>query len=140
MRTLLAPAYTGTLNDKPLRFFKAPLQGAQFPWHAAEDLHACLSMPRSLRRHFQQRLKSSEWKDDVRTVATADGIVTIAPHFIAQGLIGAMQDVGHADARTEILYARELKQAWDLLYPGGNFGEALALTVAAFHNQDGGAR
>ena len=140
MSALASPAYTGTVNDKPLRFFKAPLQGAQLPWHAAADLHHCLSLPRDLRRHFRQSLRSSEWKDDVRTIATHDGIVTIAPHFMAQGLIGAMQEAGRADARTEILYTKEVKKAWDLIYPGGDFGEAIALLVAAVHNQDGGAR
>ena len=137
MSALVTSAYTGTLNGKPLRFFKAPLPGPHLPWHAAEDLHQCLALPRGLRRHFQQRLKSSEWTDDVRTVATADGIVTIAPHFIAQGLIGAMQDVGRADARTEIRYASQAKEAWDLIYPGASFADAISLLVTAFHNQGG---
>lgn len=134
MSALLAPAFTGALNDKSLRFFKAPLPGPHLPWHAAEDLHACLGLPRDLRRHFQQRLKSSEWKDDVRTVATAEGIVTIAPHFVAQGLIGAMIDVGRADAKTEISYAKQAKEAWDAIYPGRSFAEALNLIATAFRN------
>lgn len=138
MKPLLRPAFVGRLNDKPLRFFKAPLPGPHLPWHAAEDLHQCLALPRDLRRHFQQRLKSSEWKDHVRTVAIAEGIVTIAPHFVAQGLIGAMQDVGRADARVEARYAMQAKEAWDAIYPGGNFAEALSLLVTAFHNQGSG--
>lgn len=138
--TLSTPVFTGTLNGSPLRFFKAPLQGAQIPWHAADDLYRCLKLPRDLRRHFQQRLKSSEWKDDVQTVATADGIATIAPHFIAQGVIGAMQDVGRADTTIEMHYAKQVKEAWDFLYPGGNFAEAMNLLCAAIRNQDGGAR
>lgn len=137
MSALLAPAFTGTLNDKPLRFFKAPLSGPHFPWHAAEDLHRCLALPRDLRRHFQQRLMSSEWKANVLTVATADGIVTIAPHFVAQGLIGAMQDVGRADVRTEVRYTSQVKEAWDLIYPDGDIAEAFNLLVTAFHNEGG---
>lgn len=138
MSALSAPAHIGTLNNRPLRFFKAPLPAPHLPWHAAEDLHQCLALPCDLRRHFQQQLKSSDWKNDVRTVATTDGIVTIAPHFIAQGLIGAMQGVGRADARTEIQYARQAKEAWDAIYPGRNFTEALSLLAEAFHAQDGG--
>jgi hypothetical protein len=137
MSRVLAPAFTGTLNDKPLRFFKAPMPESHLPWHAAEDLHACLDLPRDLRRYFQQQLRSSEWKADVQTVATASGIVTIAPHFIAQGLIGAMIDVGQSPASTEIRYSMQVKQAWDAIYPGGNFAEAISLLVTAYHNTSG---
>ncbi|GJD36588.1 hypothetical protein [Methylobacterium aerolatum] len=139
MSAILVPSYTGTLNNKPLRFFMAPLPGPHLPWHAPEDLQHCLDLPRDLRRDFQRKLRSSEWKDDIRTVATSDGIVTIAPHFMAQGLIGAMQDVGRADAKTEVRYASECKKAWDLIYPGRDFSEAISLLIAAFHNQGGHA-
>lgn len=139
MSAILTPAYMGTLNDKPLRFFKSPLPGPHLPWHAPEDLHRCLDLPRDLRRDFQRKLHSSEWKGDIRTVATADGIVMIAPHFMAQGLIGAMHDAGRADAKAEFRYASEARKAWDLIYPGRDFGEAVSLLVAAFHNQGGRA-
>lgn len=141
MSGIVTPAYIGTFNQAPLRFFKAPLPGPHLPWHAAEDLYACLRLPRDLRRTFQRQLKSSEYKNAVRTVAVTDGIITIAPHFVAQGLIGAMIDVGQATASTEVAYARQAKEAWDAIYPTGNFAEAISLLVTAFHasNSDGGA-
>lgn len=138
MSTLISPAHVGSLNGQPLRFFKAPVQGPHLPWHAVEDLHACLALPCDLRLHFQRRLQSSEWKGDIRTVATADGIVTIAPHFVAQGLIGAIIEVGQATAAIEIQYARQTKDAWDRIYPGQSFADAIALLATAFHNEGGG--
>jgi hypothetical protein len=39
-------------------------------------------------------LMNGPFKGDVRTVATAGGIVTIAPHVCAQGLIGAAVQAG----------------------------------------------
>lgn len=134
MTGLVAPVRTGSLCEKPLRFFKAPLPGPHLPWHAPDDLHRCLGLPRDLRRHFQQRLQSSDWKKDVRTVATSDGVVTIAPHWIAQGMIGAMIDVGRADYFTEIAYNKQAKEAWDQMYPTESFGDALALLLAARRN------
>jgi hypothetical protein len=135
MSAVVASVFTGTVNDQPLRFFKAHLPGLHLPWHATEDLQRCLALPRDLRRHFQQQLRSSDWKNSVRTVATSDGIVTIAPHFIAQGLIAAMQDVGRADILTEIRYQSQAKEAWDQIYPGANFADALHLLVAAARHQ-----
>ena len=44
------------------------------------------------------------FKGDVRTVATASGIITIAPHFAAQGLIGAAVEAGLASASFEDRY------------------------------------
>ena len=70
MSTLTSPIHIGTLNGKPLRFFKAPLSGPHLPWHAWDDMVACIGLPRSLRRHMQQSLKS-EHAANIRTVATA---------------------------------------------------------------------
>jgi hypothetical protein len=40
----------------------------------------------------------------LRTVATADGLVTIAPHFMAQGCIDAMVAKGQAPASARAEY------------------------------------
>lgn len=137
MSTLVVPIYTGDLNGKLLRFFKAPLPGPHLVWHATDDLLACFSLPRGLRRHFHQRLKNSEWSKDVRTVAMADGIVTIGPHWIAQGFISGMIYTGHAARTAEMAYAKEAVKAWNAtagdLPPMAN----LDLMLAAFRNTNG---
>ncbi len=97
--------HTGEVNGRPVRFFRSPREGADFPWHVADDLFHALTFPRAVRREFQRRLKADH-KDDVRTVATPDGIVTIAPHYMAQGAIGAAVEIGCAPALVEGEYGR----------------------------------
>lgn len=65
------------------------------PWHSVDDLYTALAFPKPLRRHFKQMLQG-QWKNDVRTVATAGGITTIAPHYMAQGLIQSLKGVPQA--------------------------------------------
>jgi hypothetical protein len=134
---LVEPVYTGTLDGKPLRFFKAPLAGPHLPWHAMDDLHVCLALPRSLRRHFRQQLQSSQWAKDVRTVATSAGIATIAPHWVAQGLIGAVIEIGHTPAATEMAYARQAVGAWNAITGDLKGFANVNLMMAAFRNTNG---
>lgn len=103
--SLTTVLHVAEINGKPVRFFRSPGQGADFPWHAADDLFHALAFPRPVRREFQRRLKSDHG-DDVRTVATADGIVTIAPHYMAQGAIGAGIDIGCTPPSAEVAYAK----------------------------------
>jgi len=103
MTKLTAALHTADLLGVPVRFFRSPRQGADFPWHAADDLFQALSFPRAVRREFQHRLKADHARD-VRTVATSDGIVTIAPHYMAQGAIGAAVEIGCAPASAEGAY------------------------------------
>ena len=85
---MIEPLHVATVGGPPLRFFRTPINDGRpdLPWHAVEDLHRCLGLNRAARKYFLHRLR--EWKEP-RTVATADGLVTIAPHFIAQGTIDA---------------------------------------------------
>ena len=119
MAPLVAPIHVEALGSSTLRFFAPPSGEREFPWIAIDDLHACLGLPRALRREFKTKLRSSEWKDDTRTVATADGIVNIAPHFMAQGLIHAMQDVHRvAPDFYDRRYAKAGARAMDRLVDG----------------------
>ena len=143
MSGLVEPIYVGTINGKPLRFFKAPLPGPHLVWHAFDDLVLCLDLPRDLRRSFQQGLKSSEWASDVHTVATDGGIVTIAPHWIAQGMIGSMMELGRTSTKTEFAYAVEAMAAWNAMNGDLPPMASLDLMIAAFRNTnriEGGAR
>ena len=137
MSTLVSPVYTGTLNGKPLRFFKAPLPGPHLIWHASEDLQLGMQLPRDLRRRFREQLRSSEWSSDVRTVATSDGIVTIAPHWIAQGFIGAMIETGYISNTLEIAYAKEAVRAWNATTGDLPLAANVELMLAAFRNTNG---
>lgn len=136
MSALVQPIHTGTLNGKPLRFFKAPLPGPHLLWHAPDDLHACLRLPDDLRADFRRKLVG-EYADDVRTVATGDGIVTIGPHWMAQGLIGAMIEVGIAKTDLEIAYAQEATAAWNVLTGDLPPEVAVHMMIAAYRNTNG---
>lgn len=133
---LVSPIYIGTLNKKPLRFFKAPLSGPHLVWHAFDDLLACLKLPKSLQKDFRQKLKL-DWSSDVRTVPTSDGIVTISPHWMAQGLIGSMIEVGMVNPKTEMAYTKEAVAAWNAttgdLPPMAGFD----LMIAAYRSTNG---
>lgn len=114
MSDLVKPVFTGTLNGHPLRFFKAPSDEPQLIWHSWDDLVASANLPRSLRRAFKTSLQD-EYGTEIRTVATAEGITTIAPHFMAQGFIGSMIEMGYAPASTEMSYTIQSVDAWNAL-------------------------
>ena len=108
------PLHVGTVGGQPLRFFKTPLNDGRpdLVWHAVDDLQCCLGLNRAGRKFFLHVLRSTrEWGAIIQTVATADGVITIAPHFVAQGLIGAMVEEGMARASIEPEYGRASAEA-----------------------------
>src|SRR3712207_3966318 len=108
MNAAVAPTHTGRLNGQPARFFTGPSGGPELPWHAVEDLYQALGLPRSVRRQLL-RMMQETWGQELRTVATRDGVGTIAPHFVAQGLLGAAAELmgsrAKAGADLESAYA-----------------------------------
>lgn len=95
---MIEPLHVGTVGGHPLRFFRSPLKDGRpdFPWHVVDDLHQCLGLNRDARRFFLRKLKGAEWGKNVRTIATADGVVTVAPSYVAQGTVDAMVEEGMA--------------------------------------------
>jgi hypothetical protein len=71
------------------------------------------------------------FKAHVRAVATADGIVTIAPHFAAQGLIGAAVEAGMASAAFEDRYTAAAIAAFKVMTGDLPPMAALELAIAA---------
>jgi hypothetical protein len=94
MSNVVTPIHTAPLGKSTVRFFRSPLASPDLPWHVPDDLAACMGLPRAARREFRHMLMSGPFKADVRVVATTGGIVTIAPHSQAQGLIGGAIDAG----------------------------------------------
>lgn len=114
MRPLLKPLHVATVAGERVRFFNPPTGAPDFPWHVADDLFVALRFPRAVRRHLQQSLRA-EHASSIRTVATSEGIVTLAPHFMAQGVIGAGEEIGCAPYEAEIDYARAGAKALGVL-------------------------
>lgn len=89
----IEPLHIATVGGHRLRFFRTPLPDGRpdMPWHCVDDLQHCLGLNRAGRKVALHTLRSNkEWSAYLRTVATADGVVTVAPHFMAHGLIDAM--------------------------------------------------
>lgn len=79
-----------------LRFFASPpyLEKGEpdHAWHSYYDLAQALELSHDMSRHFLRLLQAAHGKS-IRTVSTPDGIVVICPHFMAQGLMGAVADM-----------------------------------------------
>ena len=92
--SLIVPILVGDVGGLPLRMFTSPRWQAtrerDLPWHSTEDLRAALGVPEDLATVLQRSTRR-DWSEDVRTVATPDGITTIAPHPMAEGLIDALR-------------------------------------------------
>jgi hypothetical protein len=95
---MIMPLHIATVGGHPLRFFRTPLDDGRpdMPWHCVEDLHKCLKLNRDQRKIFLRKLKNSNWP--TKTIAAADGIITIAPHFLAQGTVDKFVAEGMAPA------------------------------------------
>lgn len=121
--SLVSPIHIEAVGLANIRFFAPPSGAREFPWLSIDDLYGSMALPRAARRDFNRRLRSSEWRNDTRTVATADGIVNIVPHFMAQGLIDAMREVGQVHSefygRYSAAGAKAMTKLTDGLSPTG---------------------
>src|SRR5262245_23412413 len=107
---MIKPLYIGQVGGQPLRFFKTPLDDGRpdLAWHCVDDLQRCLGQsPRGQNLSEYAALAQGIPRHRSDRVATADGIITLAPHFMAQGTIEAMIEAGEAleAVRTEYDHA-----------------------------------
>jgi hypothetical protein len=136
--------HIATVAGRPLRFFQTPLEDGRpdLVWHAIDDLQQCLGLNREQRKAYQRLLRShtKRWSTIPRTVATADGLVTIAPHFMAQGMVDAMVEERIAPANARRDYDRASAEAQRKIPKPGPFGsdEWFAWMRAAMNRWDGG--
>ena len=103
---MLNPLYTAEINGHRLRFFKNPDGTQDMPWHAFYDL---LMITNHSNREAKQMLAATRggpFKAKVRTIATSEGPVVIAPHWAAQGMIGAMLEIGRITPDIEAAYIK----------------------------------
>jgi hypothetical protein len=110
MSDILAPLSTAAVGLANLRYFRPPISGERMVWHSWQDMQQCLALPRDLRREFLAKLRK-EWSKDTRAVMTGAGPTTLAPHWMAQGLIGSMIELGFAQPEIERAYVAGMMQA-----------------------------
>lgn len=133
---LTSPLHVGVVNGRDVRFFKGPSNGPEMPWHSVEDLYQALGLPRSLRRELLRKTQE-HWGKELRTVATANGPVVVAPHFVAQGLIGAAVVAMGGKPSLEIEYAKAGGEALKKLAGDLPMMAAVEFAVAAYRNTNG---
>lgn len=143
-RKVETPLYEASHDGGRLRLFRSPLHlrynRADMPWHSTDDLRRLAGFSEDGDRTFQTLLRQ-DWKEP-ETIATQDGITTIAPHFMAEGLIGSM--LGHPElfARDRIIalrsfYRRSQTQALRLLTRHLHPVEKLIFSLAAMETGNG---
>ena len=137
------PIHIATINGVTVRFFRGPADGPDMPWHAHEELLAALALPRDLRRSLRAALLRN-WQGACHTVEVDGEPVLLAPHFVAQGLIGMAQEVGKGITTTPDLidreYARAGVAAMNALTAHMPAAEdRFTWAMQAFHNQGGTA-
>jgi hypothetical protein len=91
---ITTPIHIATVNGKSLRFFKSPVKDPDMPWFAVDDLPKCFELSRLAGMVLEIIKREPKWADVVRRISTADGVVTIAPHYMAQGFFGAAEQQG----------------------------------------------
>ncbi len=113
---LTEPLHVAEINSHRLRFFKSPRDRPDLPWHVPADLATCFALEEGLANAILRDMKTnSRWKDDIRTVATAEGFTMIASHSMAQGFLGAMEEVGQIAKGAFEIYVRAGMPAMDKL-------------------------
>jgi hypothetical protein len=107
MTDITQPLHVAIIRGHQLRFYRTPNNDGRpdLPWHCCDDLYHCMGLPRGVRKHFQQQMKRGPFAGDFRMVATSDGIITIAPHYVAQSIAAMWHELECADIENE--YARE---------------------------------
>lgn len=123
-----------------VRYFEPPQfleKGeADFPWVAFEDLTGIFSDGSDFTNFIFQKLRE-DWPDPV-TVATIDGIVTIVPRYMAEGLFDAVEENSSAYSFDEGLdrlrgrYRNQLTAAMKAMTQHLSPAEKLAFSLEAF--------
>jgi len=136
MSAVVTPLHVGRAGGVPVRFFKGPSGQPELPWHAVDDLYRALGLPQAKRR-FLLQVTQAQWSEDLRTVATAEGLVTIAPHYVAQGMIDAAVEAMGAPAEVEREYVRAGKEALEKLVGDLPPLASFEFVMRAFRNTHG---
>jgi hypothetical protein len=132
MRPLTPVLHTAPVNGKTVRFYRSPLNRPDTAWHNLDDLHAALGVPRGMRREFAVSLRNGSFAKDIKTIATADGIVTIAPHYMAHGIIDASVKAGRAPESAEQDYRRAMSSTSIKITAGMSEEKSFSYLMAAF--------
>ncbi len=137
-QTAVEPIHVEAIGLANVRFFRSPLDGPRQPWHAIDDIYAAMVLPRELRRVLKSKmLKHRKWKKSILEVKTDGGELLIAPHWMAQGLIGMGVDCTGLSPDFEHRYVTGMMKAMEVITEGMTPIDSVNYGIAAFRNENG---
>lgn len=103
MTEIHSPIHVETVGNVPVRFFKSPtfLESGRpdMPWHVCDDVWKAIGLDEVGRLSLLTRVRA-RWSDP-RTVATADGVVVVAPFLMGDIIIEAWLSLNRGEGKTE---------------------------------------
>lgn len=135
---MVEPIHIEAIGLANVRFFRSPLDGPRQPWHAIDDIYAAMALSREQRRALKSKLlKHRKWKRSLITVRTKGGELMIAPHWMAQGIIGSAVDFGGLSPDFEHFYVTGMMKAMEVITAGMTPIDSVNYGLAAFRNENG---
>jgi hypothetical protein len=104
---IIKPLHVATVGKHQLRFFRTPNDDNRpdFPWHAIDDLQRCIGLGDNARDTLQTICwRDAEFRKVYRTIATDGHLISIAPHYLALGMIDAAIGRGWAPSSIRVEY------------------------------------
>ena len=129
------PLHVGTVCGQPVRFFKTPNDDGRpdFPWHSVDDMQRAIGLPDDARKVLMRNMRTVGGEDLFRTIATPEGLVTVAPHFMAQGMLDAAVATGKVSPAARSDYDRAGTPAFKALTAHLSINALLDWTKAAWN-------
>lgn len=115
MTNLVAPIYTGTLNGKPLRFFRAPYADVHLPWHDFSELLICCGTDPALATQLANFTRE-EHPEAIKTVTVGSSICLIAAHYVAKVFIEELALARRIPRKSILVYQILTVDAWESAY------------------------
>lgn len=92
MPNVSSPIHSADIFGQELRYFASPIyleqQQPDMPWHVFDDLMRILGLDKDAATFMMRKLRG-DWPEP-RTIATSEGLLTITPHFMADGMLAAI--------------------------------------------------
>lgn len=87
-----SPLLEVDMSGSIFRYFRSPIyqntREPDMPWHVFNDLVEALGLDEDAASFLLRRLREN-WPEP-KTIASTSGLVTIAPHFMAEGFLKAV--------------------------------------------------
>ena len=130
MRQIETALHDATTSYGRIRYHRPPHDEPDFAWVNLDDIMRMLKMPMGLRIEMLRAIQE-DWKEDLKTIATSEGIVTICPHYMIQGLFDAWIQEGFAGNDILKTYLAEGMRASKKLTEGWSTEDRRAFMFAA---------